>query len=98
VIINQLTKIDSDVTILRGVCIGSNRRGKNKGAPTIGSNVFIGANAAIIGNITIGNNTMIAPNSYINFDVPSNSICVGNIAKIISKESATESYIDNAIL
>jgi serine O-acetyltransferase len=39
---------------------------------------------------TIGIIVMIAPNSYINFDVPANYICVGNPAKLILKENATQ--------
>lgn len=97
VIINPLAKIGRNVTLLRGCTIGSNRRGKKKGAPTIGNNVWVGANAAIIGKINIGNNVMVAPNAYINVDLPSNSICVGNPAKIIPKLNATEFYIDNPI-
>jgi len=95
VIINPLATLGKNVTLLRGCTIGSNRRGKRAGAPVISSNVWIGANAAIIGRVTIGNDVMIAPNAYINFDVPSHSICVGNPAHIVSKENATEFYIDN---
>ena len=97
IIINPLSKIGNNVTILRGVTIGSNRRGKKAGAPMISDNVWIGANAAIIGKVVIGNDVMIAPNSYINFNVPPHSICVGNPAQIIKREHATESYIDNPI-
>ena len=97
VVINPLTKIGRNVTLLRGCTIGSNRRGVRCGAPCIGDNVWIGANAAIIGMVTIGNDVMVAPNSYINFDVPSHSICLGNPAKIIHKENATDFYIDNPI-
>lgn len=97
VIINPLSKIGSNVTILRGCTIGSNRRGKRSGAPIIGNNVWIGANAAIIGGITIGNNVMIAPNSYINIDVPNDSICFGNPAQIKPCVNATYFYIDNPI-
>lgn len=96
-IINPLAKIGKNVTLLRGVTIGSNRRGRKVGAPKIGDRVWIGANAAIIGNVTIGNDVMIAPNAYINFDVPPHSICVGNPAAIIQRENATEFYIDNPI-
>lgn len=97
VIVNPLAKIGSNVTLLRGCTIGSNRRGKNCGAPVIGDNVWVGANTAIIGGITIGNDVMIAPNAYINFDVPAHSICIGNPAIIIHKLNATDSYIDNPI-
>lgn len=95
VAINPLSEIGRNVTISKGVTIGSNRRGKNKGAPLIGDDVFIGANAAIIGGVSIGDNVMIAPNAYINFDVPSHSICLGNPGRIISAFNATEFYQDN---
>ena len=69
-----------------------------KKAPVvIGDNVWIGANAVIVGKINIGNNVLIAPLSYVNFDIPSNSIVIGNPAKIIPRENATEGYIENAI-
>ena len=53
-----------------------------------------GANAVIVGKINIGNNVLIAPNSYVNFDVPDNSIVIGNPGKIIHKDNATEGYIN----
>jgi serine O-acetyltransferase len=40
---------------------------------------------------------LIAPNSYLNTDVPSNSIVIGNPAEIISKNTATEGYINHKI-
>lgn len=97
VIVNPLAKIGRNVTLSRGCTIGSNRRGKKCGAPILGDNIWIGANAAIIGGITIGNDVMVAPNAYINFDVPEHSICIGNPAIIIAKKNATEFYIDNPI-
>lgn len=44
-------------------------------------------------NITIGNDVMIAPNSFVNFDVPDHSVVVGNPGVIHYKENATEEYI-----
>lgn len=40
---------------------------------------------------------LIAPNSYVNFDVPSHSIVIGNKASVISKQNATEDYINRLI-
>jgi len=97
IIINPLAKLGTNVTLYRGCTIGSNRRGKKAGAPIIGNNVWIGANAVIIGKVVIGNDVMIAPNAYVNFDVPSHSICLGNPGKIMHKNNATEFYIDNPI-
>ena len=45
----------------------------------------------------IGNNVLIAPNSYVNFDVPDNSIVIGNPGKIIHKDNATEDYINRKV-
>lgn len=62
------------------------------GVPTIGNEVWIGPNAVIVGGgITIGNNVLIAANSY--FNVPSNSIVIGNPGKIIPSTRATDVYI-----
>ncbi|MDU4935510.1 MAG: serine acetyltransferase [Peptostreptococcaceae bacterium] len=97
IIINQSSIIGNNVSIAQGVTIGKTNRGKKAGCPRIGDNVWIGANAVIVGNITIGNNVLIAPLSYVNVDIPSNSIVIGNPAKIIPKENATQGYIENAI-
>ena len=48
------------------------------------------------GNVTIGDNVLIAPNAYVDFDVPPDSIVIGNPAKVISERpDATEGYIHN---
>lgn len=93
VIINGAVKIGANVNIATGVTIGQENRGKRQGTPVIGNSVWIGSNVVIVGKVTIGDNVMIAPNTFINFDVPSNSIVVGNPAKIIPNEKATEGYI-----
>ena len=70
---------------------------QNTGVPVIGNQVWIGANATIVGKIKIGDNVLIAPNSYVNFDVPDNSVVIGNPAKITSNERATTGYINNVV-
>ena len=59
--------------------------------------MWIGTNSVIVGGIKIGNNVLIAPNSFVNYDVPSNSIVVGDYKNIISKSNATKNYIHNTI-
>ena len=93
IIINPAAVLGKNVNISHGVTIGRENRGKRCGTPTIGNEVWIGANAVIVGNITIGDDVLIAPLSYVNFDVPSHSIVVGNPAKIIARENATEGYL-----
>jgi serine O-acetyltransferase len=60
--------IGSDCFINHNVTIGW-----SDGSPKIGNNVTIRTGAVIVGPITIGDRVVIAPNSFINFDVPSNS-------------------------
>lgn len=93
--INPDAKIGSNVNLHRGVLIGQENRGKRKGAPIIGDEVWIGINAAIVGKIVIGDDVLIAPNSYVNCNVPSHSIVIGNPCRIIHKDNATENYVNH---
>jgi len=97
IIVNPDAKLGCNVNIAPGVVIGKTNRGEKKGVPSIGNDVWIGANAVIVGNINIGDDVMIAPNAYVNMDVPSHSIVLGNPAVIHTKEHATEGYINRRI-
>jgi len=95
VIVSVNSKIGDNCNISPGVTIGATRRGEKAGAPEIGSRVWIGTNAILVGKIRIGNNVLIAPGSYVNFDVPDNSIVIGNPGRIKPSEKATTGYINN---
>lgn len=97
VAVNNEVVIGKNCTLYQGVTIGMEFRGERRGNPRIGDNVWIGSNACVVGNISIGDDVLIAPLSFVNFDVPSHSIVIGNPAKIIHRENATESYIINGI-
>jgi serine O-acetyltransferase len=95
--INKNTIIGNNVNITKGVTIGQENRGFRKGAPQIGSNVWIGPNSIVVGNIKIGNNVLIAGGGMVNFDVPDNSIVLGNPGRILSNDHATDEYILNEV-
>lgn len=94
IVVNPKASIGHDCNLHQGVTIGQTNRGKLKGFPTIGNRVWIGPNAVIVGKILIGNNILIAPNSFVNFDVPDNSIVIGNPGKIIPSDNPVEGYIN----
>ena len=50
---------------------------------TIGNNVSLSAGAKVIGDVTIGNNCIVAPNAVVTKDVPDNCIVGGVPARII---------------
>ena len=95
--INPNTRIGRNCNIHKGVVIGQENRGVRKGVPTIGNEVWIGINAAIVGNITIGDDVLIAPNTYVNRDIPSHSVVYGNPCIIKHRDCATEDYVSNKI-
>jgi len=95
IIVSENALIGENCNISPGVTIGATRRGDNRGAPEIGNLVWIGTNAVIVGKILIGNNVLIAPGAFINFNVPDNSIVVGNPGVIKSDPQATKGYINN---
>ena len=96
--INPHAIIGKNVNIHKGVTIGRENRGSRKGAPVIGDYVWIGINSTIVGNVHIGNDVLIAPNSFVNFDVPDHSIVIGNPGSIKHKDNATEGYINNPVV
>jgi serine O-acetyltransferase len=97
IVINGNAKIGRNCNIAHNTTIGEVSRGKLKGYPTIGDYVWIGTGSVIVGNITIGNNVFIAPNTFVNMNVPENSLVIGNPARIIEKNNPTEGYICNTL-
>lgn len=93
--INPKVEIGEMCNIHKGVTIGQENRGKHKGAPKIGNHVWIGVNATIVGKIEIGDDVLIGPNSYVNCDVPSHSVVIGNPCEIHHRDNATEGYINH---
>lgn len=97
IIISPNAVLGRNVNIATGVTIGKTNRGTHKGVPVIGDCVWIGTNAVIVGGINIGDDVLIAPNAYVNKDIPSHSIVLGNPCTVISRVNATMDYIDNKV-
>lgn len=95
VIINGNAIIGNNCNFSPGVTIGQISEGKNKGCPKVEDNVWFGTNSVCVGNITIGTNSHICPNCFVNFDVPPNSLVIGNPAIIKENWTKTNHYITN---
>lgn len=93
IVMNGAAKFGNNLFLTHGVTIGRDVRGKRKGTPTIGNNVCIRCNSTVVGKIIIGDDVLIAPNTFVNFDVPSHSIVVGSPALIHYRENATEGHL-----
>ena len=93
IIINGQATFDGNVMMTHGVTIGRDIRGKRAGAPHFGKNVCIRCNSTVVGGINIGDDVLIAPNTFVNFDVPSHTIVIGNPASMHHRDNATEGHI-----
>jgi serine O-acetyltransferase len=94
--INQDAILGSNINITKGATIGAASRGPHLGAPTLEDRVWVGTNAIIVGKITIGREALIAPGAYVNFDVPSKAVVLGNPGKIVST-SGSEGYVNRTM-
>jgi serine O-acetyltransferase len=83
VVIGETAIVGSGVTLYQGVTLGGTGKGHGKRHPTICDNVFIGNNANVLGNITVGENSRVGAGSVVLSDVPPNSTVVGVPAHII---------------
>jgi serine O-acetyltransferase len=98
VVVSPKAIIGDYCNLSQGVTIGRISVGSKMGAPKVGNKVWFGTGCIVVGGITIGDNVLIGPGAFVNFDVPSNSIVIGNPGKIISKENPTVGYIDNILI
>jgi len=77
VVIGETAVIGEHVTLFQGVTLGGTGKERGKRHPTLGDNVVVGAGAKILGNITIGSDTMVGANAVVIRDVPQHSTVVG---------------------
>lgn len=84
-------RIDDDVFIGPNATFVNDNHVRSKQYPetflvtTLKKNASIGANATILGGVTIGENAMIGAGSVVTKDVPDNEVWVGNPARFVRK-------------
>src|SRR5215469_412059 len=83
VVIGETAIVGSDVTLYQGVTLGGTGKGVGKRHPTLCDGVFVGNNANVLGNITVGENSRVGAGSVVLSDVPPNSTVVGVPAHIV---------------
>jgi serine O-acetyltransferase len=86
VVIGETTELGANVTLYQGVTLGGTSLKKEKRHPTLGQNVVVGAGAAILGAITVGDGSRIGGGSVVVNDVPRNSVVVGIPGKVIYRD------------
>ncbi len=77
-------KMGERCNIHQEVTLGWSGRGENKGCPTLGDRVYIGAGAKVLGKITIGSDVAIGANAVVTKSAPDNAVLGGIPARIIN--------------
>lgn len=88
VVIGDYAIIGNNCKLYHGVTLGQNR-GK---FPKLGNNLIIYSGAKIIGDVHIGDNSVIGANSVVTNDMPSDSIIVGSPARVIRKRTNKDEF------
>jgi serine O-acetyltransferase len=96
IVISPYSVFGSNINIAQGVTIGATSRGPREGAPVLEDRVWVGANAIIVGKVTIGREALIAPGAFVNFDVPPNAVVLGNPGKIVS-DTGSMGYVNQTM-
>ncbi len=85
VVIGETAVVGNNVTLFQGVTLGGT--GKEKGKkrhPTINNRVVIGSGAKILGNITVGYDSVIGASSVVLTDIPENATVVGIPGRVVT--------------
>lgn len=73
IVVGGYARIGRNALLLHQVTIGSPHPATVEKMPVIGDNVFIGAGAKVIGEITVGDDVFIGVNAIVARDIPSGS-------------------------
>jgi serine O-acetyltransferase len=90
IVVNSQAVIGSNCTLTQGVTIGHRGGGREsmRGSPVIGHRVYVGPGAAIIGPITIGDDSLIGVGAVVARSVPARGVAAGNPAKLLSRRGS----------
>lgn len=85
IVVSGRAVLGEKCNLSQGVTIGIAGRGKNRGAPTLGSRVYVAAGAKIIGGIHIGDDVAVGANAVVTKDVESGVTVGGVPARVIAR-------------
>lgn len=85
VVVGATAMIEDDVTILHDVTLGVRRAVEGRRHPYVKKGAFIGANAQLLGTITIGAFSKVGAGAIVLNNVADKTTVVGNPARTVNK-------------
>lgn len=92
--IHERSRIGEHCVISQQVTIGG--RAGHRNPPRVGSRVYVGAGAKIIGDIEIGDDCVIGANAVVIQSVPRRSVVAGIPARVIKSNIDIAHYMKQA--
>src|SRR5579872_562210 len=86
VVFGETTEIGRNCTFYQGVTLGGTSLQHGKRHPTLEDNVVVGAGAAILGAIVVGENSKVAAGAVVVKSVPPNSTVVGVPGRVVFQD------------
>jgi serine O-acetyltransferase len=86
VVIGETAEVGENVTLNQGVTLGGTSLERTKRHPTLEDDVVVGADALVLGAITIGRGSRIGAGSVVVKDVPPNSTVVGIPGRVVLQD------------
>lgn len=77
VVIGETAEVGDDVLMYHGVTLGGDNPEPVKRHPTLGDGVTVGANATLLGAITVGEGASVGAGSVVVEDVPAGATVIG---------------------
>jgi serine O-acetyltransferase len=90
IVVGETAVIGDNCSILQGVTLGGTGKESGDRHPKIGNNVLIGAGANVLGNIKVGDCSLVAAGSVVLQEVPPKTTVAGVPAKVVGPASCPE--------
>jgi len=87
-VIGETAVVGDDVLLYHGVTLGGKSMRREKRHPTLEDGVTIGANATLIGPVTVGENATVGAGAVVVDDVPPETTVVGNPARPVDDDTS----------
>jgi len=85
-VIGETAIVGDDCLLYHGVTLGGTGKERGKRHPTLERGVVVGCGAAVLGNITLGENVKVGAGSVVVRDVPRNGTVVGIPASLVGTD------------